>query len=256
MYSDDKYIIEEKLKLDKNFMSPLFIRYANSLYMNEMYEECISVCKTGLEIYPDYLTAKLMLLKAFLKAEYLNEAENLFKEIKFKISNKDLLAKFENNIQNIKTISGQEKIYYSKEFKSKIDFKSFEKQFHIQENLFSDISLENLFEESPGQSLVNENDFADFRQHFNTFHFEKGKKRQSNQPASNSKMPVTSDAIDILSKIKIVTETLADIYADQGNYKEAFEAYKILIRGGSENKKRIEDKLYELERNMLRDDNI
>lgn len=59
-----------------------------------------------------------------------------------------------------------------------------------------------------------------------------------------------------MSKIKIVTETLADIYAAQGNYTEAFEAYKILIRAGSVNKLRIEEKLNELERNMLRNDNI
>lgn len=256
MYSDDKYIFEEKLKLDKNFLSPLFIRYANLLYMNELYEECISVCKTGLEIYPNYLTAKLMLLKAFLKAEYLNEAENLFKEIKYKITNKDLLVKFENNIHSLKTISGQEKIYYTKESKSKVDFKTFEKQFHLQENLFSDITLKNLFDEDSGLSLLNENDFTDFRAHFNSFHFEKRIKRQYNQTSGNIKPSVNSETIDILSRIKIVTETLADIYADQGNYKEAFEAYKILIRGGSKNKKRIEDKLYELERNMLRDDNI
>lgn len=256
MYSDDKYLNEEKLKLDKNFLSPLFIRFANLLYMNELYEECISVCKTGLEIYPNYLTAKLMLLKAFLKAEYINEAENLFKEIKFKLTNKDLLAKFENNIYSIKTIPGQEKIYYTKETKSKIDFKSFEKQFHLQENLFSDVSLQSLLDEKPGNSLLNENDFADFKNLFDSFHFEKGKKNHRIQNPGNIKIPSNNEATDILSKIKIVTETLADIYADQGNYKEAFEAYKILIRGGSENKKRIEDKLYELERNILREDNI
>lgn len=65
----DKYTLELKSKLDKNFLSPTFIRLANLLYANEHYEECIAVCKTGLEIYPNYLTAKLILLKAFLKAE-------------------------------------------------------------------------------------------------------------------------------------------------------------------------------------------
>ncbi len=108
----DKYTLEVKLKLNKNFLSPLFIRLANLFYMNEQYEECISICKTGLEIYPGYLTAKLILLKAFLKAEYLNEAEILFKEIKPKLTNNDQLTRLKQNIQHLKTISQQEKIYY------------------------------------------------------------------------------------------------------------------------------------------------
>ncbi len=81
----DKYTRKIKSKLDKNYLSPLFIRLANLLYANEQYEDCISVCKTGLEIYPQYLTAKLILLKAYLKAEYLNEAEILFQNIKTKL---------------------------------------------------------------------------------------------------------------------------------------------------------------------------
>ena len=80
-FNIDNHTLEVKSKIDRNFLSPLFIRYANLLYANEQFEECISVCKTGLEIYPNYLTAKLILLKAFLKAEYLNEAEILFREI-------------------------------------------------------------------------------------------------------------------------------------------------------------------------------
>ena len=224
--------------------------------MNEMYEECISVCKTGIEIFPEYLTAKIILLKAFLKAEYLNEAEILFKEIKFKLTNKNLLDKFESNINNIKTISGQEKIYYTKELKVKIDFKSFEKQFHHQENLFLGFTLNNIFESEGNKEIANDNDFNDFRNQFESFHFEKRKGPLKSMTPVNYKPQVNTESNDILSKIKIVTETLADIYADQGNYKEAFEAYKILIRGGSENKKRIEDKLYELERNMLREDSL
>ncbi len=250
----DKYTLELKSKLDKNYLSPLFIRLANLLYANEHYEECIAVCKTGLEIYPNYLTAKLILLKAFLKAEYLNEAEILYKEIKTKLTNSELRSKFENNIQNLKAISKQEKIYYPKSSKYKYDYKSFEKKFNPQENLFSEFSLKDLFDESKKIKLNagSEKDFGKFMELLETFHFEKNLSPvPGNIDASASKAnPPGQD--ELLSKIKIVTETLADIYAQQGNFNEAFDAYNILLRAGSGNRKRIEEKLNELERNVNR----
>lgn len=253
----DKYTQEVKLNLDKNFLSPLFIRLANILYLNENYEECIEVCKTGLEIYPNYLTAKLILLRAFLKAEYLNEAEILFKEIKPKITNKELLNKISSNVQSLKTISRQEKIYYPKSPKNKFDFKYFEKKYHMQENLFSDFSLKDLLTDSSGFNFENDKEFQNFINQFETFHFEKGHPHSPKNSETQIKKqlpPTGSD--ELLNKIKIVTETLADIYAGQGNYKDAFEAYNILLRAGSGNSKRIEEKIYELERNMLKYDKI
>lgn len=252
----DKHTQEVKTRIDANYLSPLFIRYANMLYMNDNFEECIAACKTGLDIFPDYLTAKLILLKALLKAEYLNEAELLYNEIKDKISNRDLMSKLGNNILNIKAVSKQEKIYYPRSGKAKYDYKSFEKSFHIQGSLFSNMSLEDFFKSEPEKYVYNEKDFENFTNHFSSFHFERTE--SSAAPAPNIKRPDPehSESSDLLGKIKIITETLADIYAKQGNYKEAFEAYKILIRAGSKNSNRIEDKLYALERSMLKYDNI
>lgn len=255
-FNIDNHTLEVKSKIDRNFLSPLFIRYANLLYANEQFEECIAVCKTGLEIYPNYLTAKLILLKALLKAEYLNEAEILFREIRCKIQNNDLINKLENNINHIKSISVQEKIYYTKSIRNKYDFRSFEKQFNLQENLFSDFSLKNFFNSSDNEKIFNENEFGNFTRSFESFHFEGGKNLPGSEPLKVRKNQSDSESGDLLSKIRIVTETLADIYAEQGNYKEAFEAYKILIRADSKNKNRIEVKLYELERNMIRNDRI
>ncbi|MBS1553007.1 MAG: hypothetical protein JST15_13155 [Bacteroidetes bacterium] len=254
--SKDKYTQEIKSKLDKNFLSPVFIRYANMLYLGEEYEECISVCKTGLAIFPYYLTAKLILLKAFLKAEYLNEAEALFNEIKNKIPGKEMIAKLESNIHNLKAISGQEKIYYTKSVKSRYEYKTFEKNFHFQENMFLTYNLSDLLESKPEKDIVNEKKFFEFRNRFDTFHFDKTVSVNSDLRQRKKENASETESSELLSKIKIVTETLADIYAGQGNYKEAFEAYKILIRAGSKNKGRIEEKLYELERSMLRNDNI
>ncbi len=253
----DKYTEEVKANLNKNFLSPLFIRLANLLYVNEHYEECISVCRTGLEIYPNYLTAKLILLKAFLKAEYLNEAEILYKEIKSKITNNDLLAKFKSNIHSLKTISKQEKIYYSKSPKNKFDFKSFEKKFHLQENLFSNFTLKDILTESKESNFENDKEFQDFINRLESFHFEKIiAPVQKKQDTGSRKQLTPENPDELLNKIKIVTETLADIYAEQGNYKDAFDAYNVLLRAGSSNSKRIEEKINELERNMLKYDKM
>lgn len=252
----DKYTLEVKAKLDKNYLSPLFIRLANLLYANEHYEDCIAVCKTGLEIYPNYLTARLILLKAFLKAEYLNEAEILYKEIKSRLTNNELKIRLENNIQSLKAISKQEKIYYPKSAKYKYDYKSFEKKFNPQENLFSEFSLKDLFAEYDGESIKFENDkdFRNFTDQLESFHFERSfSDAPKNQDSVLKKQIPSSGTEEFLSKVKIVTETLADIYAQQGNFNEAFEAYNILLRAGSGNSKRIEEKLNELERNMNRE---
>ncbi len=249
----DKYTLEVKQKLDKNYLTPLFIRFANLLYANEHYEECISVCKTGLEIYPEYLTAKLILLKAFMKAEYLNEAEILFSQLRSKITNPELRSKFENNIRNLKAISKQEKIYYTKTAKYKYDYKVFEKKYQPQENLFTEFSLNDLFDENIQSKIINSKDYQDFLNQFESFHFDKNLPVNRNPPENTlRKLEQPYDSEDLLHKIKIVTETLADIYAQQGNFKEAFDAYNILIRAGSANSKRIEEKLNELERNMNR----
>ncbi|MEO6695973.1 MAG: hypothetical protein ABIY50_11305 [Ignavibacteria bacterium] len=253
----DKYTHELKVRLDKNYLSPLFIRLANLLYMNEQYEECISVCKTGLNIYPEYLTAKLILLRAFLKAEYLNEAEILFKDIKPRITNREMLSKIDSNIQVLKNISRQEKIYYTNSPKNKFDYKSFQKKFDLRENLFSDFALDSFFNEMNDDKIENDREFQIFLKQFEAFHFEKEISGPAkHDTASLKKLNLSSETNDMLSKIKIVTETLADIYAGQGNYKEALDAYNILLRAGSGNSKRIEEKLNELERNMLKYDKI
>lgn len=253
----DKYTLDVKNKLNKNFLSPLFIRLANLLYINENYEDCIDVCKTGLEIYPDYLTAKLILIKALLKSEYLNEAEILFNEIKEKIPDDEMYSKLESNIRNLKSLSGQEKIYYPKSYRSKSDFKTFQKNFPLQESLFGEFEINDFLIDNSQTSSSKEINYENFLRHFNSFHFDKESSGLSDSNITEEEISgETADSESIFSRMKIVTETLADIYAEQGNFKEAFEAYNFLLRAGTANKNRIEDKLNKLERNVFRKDGI
>ncbi|MFZ1321885.1 MAG: tetratricopeptide repeat protein [Ignavibacteria bacterium] len=250
----DKNIEESKAKLDKNYLSPLFIRLANLYYLNEQYDECISVCRSGLSIYPDYLTIKLILVKALLKGEYLNDAEELFEELRYKIPVKEVVTKLRNKIQNLRSISGQEKIHYPKDTKFKYDFSYFEKKFDPQENLFTEFTIEDLL--NSDTKIKKESDipeFKYFRDKFLEFHLKLPSDGKGKEIHSKNNKETDSD---IEKQIKIITETLADIYAEQKNYKEAYEAYSFLLRAGSPNSKRIEEKLNDLERNMVKYDSI
>ncbi|MBK8984090.1 MAG: hypothetical protein IPM38_17685 [Ignavibacteria bacterium] len=244
----DKHIEEAKARLDKNFLSPVFIRLANLYYLNEQYEDCISVCRSGLNIYPNYLTAKLILIKALLKAEYLSDAEQLYNELKYKIPVKEVLTKLNINIQNLRSISGQEKIQYPKETRNKFDFNFFEKKFDMQETLFTEFGMSDLLNDD--EINIPESEFRNFENKYLSFHFNISDKSGKNVGAGKQ-MKSNTDTGYI-----IITETLADLYAEQKNYKEAYEAYSFLLRAGSPNSARIEEKLNDLERNMIKYDSI
>jgi tetratricopeptide (TPR) repeat protein len=243
----NKYVYELKKKLDGNFLSPLFVRLANLFYLNEEYEECIELCKTGLKIYPDYLTAKLVLLKALLKMEYLTEAENLFEEITPKIKGMEIHATYERIFTELRKLSGQEKIYYPLDVKNKIDFKLFESTFDIREFVKENLSLEEVINEP---DIVKSDDFID-KESFGRF------LNEYDSLAISAKLNEKNDDLKVVNqnqlkyyKLKIITETIADLYAKQGNFREAFEAYNILLKLTPSNQDRISQKIFELERIM------
>ncbi len=243
----NKYVYELKKKLDGNFLSPLFVRLANLFYLNEEYEECIELCKTGLKIYPDYLTAKLVLLKALLKMEYLTEAENLFEEIAPKIKGMEIHATYERIFTELRKLSGQEKIYYPLDVKNKIDFKLFESTFDIREFVKENLSLEEVINEP---DIVKSDDFID-KESFGRF------LNEYDSLAISAKLNEKNDDLKVVNqnqlkyyKLKIITETIADLYAKQGNFREAFEAYNILLKLTPSSQDRISQKIFELERIM------
>lgn len=243
----NKYVYELKKKLDGNFLSPLFVRLANLFYLNEEYEECIELCRTGLQIYPDYLTAKLVLLKALLKMEYLTEAENLFEEISPKIRGMEIHSVFERIFSELRKLSGQEKIYYPMDVKNKTDFRLFENIFNVNEFRKDNFSLDEIINEP---DLVKSDDFIDkdsFARFLNDY----------NSLEISAKLNEKTDELKTVNqnqlkyyKLKIITETIADLYAKQGNFREAFEAYNILLKLTPANQDRISQKIFELERIM------
>lgn len=253
MNSLEEYIVNLKSKLNESAFSPLFIRLANLYFINEQYDDCISVCTIGLQIFPDYLTAKLLLLKALIKLEYINEAEKVFSEIKCKIPNEDLIKQFERNISEIKGKPGQERIFYPNKINSTLEYPSYKNEIdELNKDLFAGFGIDDYVDPDFIAPKEINSAFESFNKDFGNFKFDlnenqliktdvKPKKENGNQ----------SNAGSFLSKINIVTETIADIYTRQGYLKEAFDAYNLLIDNNHPNKRRIQEKLYELERNMV-----
>jgi tetratricopeptide (TPR) repeat protein len=249
----EEYIANLKTKLNESAFSPLFIRLANLYFINEQYDECINVCTIGLQIFPDYLTAKVLLLKALIKLEYINEADKVFSEIRHRIPSEDIIKQFERSINDIKGKPGQERIFYPNKINTTLEYPSYKKEIdELNKDLFANFEIDDYVD--PDFSVPKEfkSAFESFISDFGNFKFDlsdnqvikpesKPKKENGNQSNPGS----------FLSKISIITETIADIYTKQGYLKEAFDAYNILIGNNHPNKRRIQEKLYELERNMV-----
>jgi hypothetical protein len=254
----DNHISNLKEKLEEDFFSPSFLRLANIFYLNNKFDECISICKIGLQLIPDYITPRILLIKALLKLEYITEAEAELQKIENKILKTDIYQIFINKISTLKKTSSQERIYYPGSLYKSLDYKIFEKRIKriVKEIPFPEhneteaLSLDKLNDSSSNEEL-DMNSFDAFLDKLSALKLEKDSEAKT-ETESETETQETSD-YDIMSKMKIITETLADIYAKQGNFKEAFSSYNFLIRAGSPNKKRIEEKLIALERNLIKD---
>jgi len=250
----DSHINNLKDKLDGDFFSPSFIRLANIYYLNNKFEDCIKLCKIGIDLFPDYLTPKILLIKALLKLEYVNEAEAELIKIENKIQKTDIYEIFKNKINSLKKTATQERIYYPEDFNKITDYKSFEKKI---KKLLKNLNESGHYFEGD----LNENPDVIYERPdsgvFDIF-LEKISSVRLNKDASEevqevSKENLTSETENLFSNMKIVTETLADIYAKQGKFQEAFNAYNFLLRANSPSKQRIEEKLIALERNFIND---
>jgi tetratricopeptide (TPR) repeat protein len=249
----EEYIANLKVKLNESAFSPQFVRLANLYFINEQYDDCISVCTIGLQIFPDYLTAKVLLLKALIKLEYINEAEKVFNEIKCKLPNEDLIKQFERSISAIKGKPGQERIFYPNKINSTLEYPSYKNEIEeINRDLFANFDFDEFTDSDFTVPKEFDSAFESFCRDFGNFKFDLNESHLIKPDAKPKKENgAQSNPGSFLSKINIVTETIADIYTKQGYLKEAFDAYNLLIDNNHPNKRRIQEKLYELERNMV-----
>jgi len=256
MYNLDNYINFLKEKLENNFFSPLLIKLANLYFFNDQYDNCIKICNMVSELFPFYLTPKILKIKALIKLEYFNEAENELKDIENKIQNKELIELLYSSLDEFKKKQSQAKIFY-KEMLSDLD------KFEDYQDKLQNIPFCDSLPEHNNQELVFiDNDlfanlekdvkFKLFIETINSISIDTPQpKKNSIYEDNNDLSNYKNDSKDsILGNVKIITETIADVIAKQGLHKEAFDAYTLLLRAGHKNKKRILEKIADLERRM------
>lgn len=248
-FAINEYIESIRSEIEENFFSTNFIRLANFYFSDNKYEDCIKVCRTGLSIYPDYLTAKIMLIKALLKLEYLSEAESLYLEIENKIQNFDIAEVIKRKIDSLKNGIVQEVIYYPELNTPITDFRTHSSLFNKLFDDESKISVSDYL--NPKKNLfLDKSSFEKFEKSLESINL--GEKSFQKESAKSKEAAMQTKSSNTFSNIKFVSETLADIYAQQGNFSEAFNMYNFLLRAGSPNKERIERKLSSIERNMIK----
>ena len=254
MSSLNSYIKDIKGKVNQGLFSPLFVRLANLYYHDGQYDKCINICNIGLIIYPDYTTTKILLLKSLLKLEYISEAENILRELEDKFPDNVTILNYRAELNHLKKSNKQEKIYYPNKINVNLDFHNYSKKLNdlIENDLQKNIGLEELIEKLSNNNLSGIFETGSYEKFVNDFDMLRLEpvKQQKDKPedieGNEKKLP--GETQGFFSKIKIITETLADILAKQGFFKEAFEAYNLLLQSDTSNKRRIQEKLFELER--------
>lgn len=256
-----KYIDEVKTKLEDDMLSPNLIRLANLYYLNEQFDECLETCKAILIIYPEYLTAKVIMLKALLKLRFINEADNLFNEIYSKIEGLEIFSLFKEVIEELKKSEPQEKIFYPGSPEITSSFRKFSASIEQAERKGEDISLTDFIKENEilsSKDFINTKEVSNLKSLYSSFVFPPKSVRakdQNSQSGANSKgnSDLNGETAGLQHfKLKIVTETIAALYAKQGNYEEAFEAYQLLLKSGSADKASIRSKLTDIEKLISR----
>jgi hypothetical protein len=252
MYNLGNYIEFLKEKLNGNFFSPLLSKLASLYFFDEQYDNCVKLCNMVNEIYPHYITPKILKIKALIKLEYFSEAENELKEIESRIPNRELTDLLYSSIDEFTRKQSQAKIFYTEMLPDLDKFEDYDNvfdNFTYYKNI-SEVSSQEfvLADEDVLKNAESDENYESFLKEIENFSIVSSTKKVVQGDNVSSSRPEQKDSW--LSNVKIVTETIADVMVNQGLYKDAFDAYTLLLRAGHRNKKRILEKIAELERRM------
>ncbi len=184
--------------------SPLFARLASYYLKEGQIQKAVDVCMEGLKHYPNYATAHLVLGKCYeamgRNIEAILEYGRAAKTMPDNPTVLGLLKHVELREQESFRVFSEERTSKLKERKDTIPFETYVEERHEQKESTAEFLLRRL---------------QDVRK---------------NAPQSAPRhQPVEEPQTNAVAPSKIVTATLAEIYATQGEYKEAIEAYRKLV---------------------------
>ena len=103
---DNIYIIRLRDRVKENPHTKLFLSLSEEFWKKGKEEEAINILSSGIERNPDFLAARLTLVKWYLKKGMFSEAEKEFKEILERFSN----IKFDKRIEKVQSALNTVKI--------------------------------------------------------------------------------------------------------------------------------------------------
>ena len=234
-----KYLIQKfEDKLRVNPLTPEFVKLANYYLINGNVNEAISLLHAGLGFYPNYTTARLVLGKCYLANRYFFDAKNLFEKILDEHPDLSIAEKY-LEISNDLTKSEVSR-KHEEDIIPKLEFRApVFNDYDFNYNLFPSYEVEDISGDRIDITGFDEtNDYREFVKVFESpYYFKK---------ESSTSLP-EKKRLKNKFEVRIITETLADIFAKQGNYFDAIEAYTYLLKIKPERKERLESKISEVE---------
>ena len=190
-------------RLASNPASASFARLASCYLQEGQVQKAVDICLEGLKRYPTYATAHLVLGKCYeamgRNIEAMLEYRRTLKAMPDNATVQVLLKQVEQREQESFKAFSEERMRKLKERKETVPFEKY-----VEEELPQ--------KESTAEFLLRR--LQDVKKSAPRTPSESGSGEEATQPVSPS---------------KIVTATLAEIYATQGEYHEAIEAYKKLV---------------------------
>ena len=218
---------EYKAIFELNNKTPLFARVAADAIEENKFEEAISILENGIELFENYPTPYFLLGKALAKLGKNNEAKEALDKGNYLLNNSETFDYYLNLISENNSID----IIDEKEVSTSVE--------DITENVVN--ADESNFEGNDDDNLV---ELAD------KLKDAKIKINHDNNPPP----PIETNEPENDEEFKplkgLVSETLATIYFNQANYKEAKAIYETLIEIQPEHKEYFESKLAKIEAKM------
>ena len=217
-----KYLITKfEDKIRTNPFTPEFVKLANYYLVNGNVNEAIDLLNAGLKFYPNYTTGKLLLGKCYLANRYFIDAKKIFEQMLADFPEMSIAQKYLEMAIDLTKNEVSRRIDI--DVVPKLDFKAPEfNDYDYNYNLFPAYEIEELDEKASDLTALDEAaDFNDFKKIFESPHFFN---------KDNAKPSFEKKRLKNKFEVKIITETLADIFAKQGNYFDAIEAYTHLLK--------------------------
>ncbi len=234
-----KYLITKfEDKIRANPLSPEFLKLANYYLVNGNVNEAIDLLNAGLKFYPDYTTARLVLGKCYLAGRYYIDAKKIFEQMLADYPDMAIAQKYLDIANDL--LKNEVSRRQEQDIVPKLDFKAPEfNEYDFNYNLFPSYEIEDLGNKTEDLSILDDTlDFNEFRKIFESPYFFK---KEIIKPSFEKKR------LRNKFEVRIITETLADIFAKQGNYFDAIEAYTHLLKIKPEKKESLESKINEVE---------